>query len=111
MKHMNGDFDDDCYELTILRCFRDNFVATEDIKHYYEIAPLIVESINKSPDSNEIYISIYERIIMVCLNAIQNGNYALAYETYKNAILDLEREFARPALGQRLVKVLKTALN
>lgn len=107
IRNMKDNFDDDCYELTVLRWFRDNFVATEDIKYYYEIAPLIVECINKSPDSNEVYKNIYERIILVCVNAIENKNYAFAYSTYKNAILDLETEYVRPALTGRLIRVLK----
>ena len=40
-------FDDNCYELSVLRWFRDNFVTKEDIEHYYEVAPIIVEIINK----------------------------------------------------------------
>ncbi len=111
MHHYKNNFDDNCYELTVLRWFRDNFVATEDINHYYEIAPIIVKSINESLDSNEIYKSIYKRIILVCVNAIQNGNYELAYNTYRNAILDLETEYARPALAERLVRVLKTQVR
>lgn len=42
MKYFQEKFDDNCYELTILRWFRDNFVSKEDIEHYYEVAPIIV---------------------------------------------------------------------
>lgn len=58
MKRMKDHFDDRCYELLILRWFRDNFVLPEDIKHYYEIAPQIVRAINESPNCNEIYMKI-----------------------------------------------------
>ena len=44
MKYFKENFDDNCYELTVLRWFRDNFVSKEDIKHYYEVAPIIVEN-------------------------------------------------------------------
>ena len=47
MKYFQEKFDDNCYELTVLRWFRDNFVSKEDIEHYYEVAPIIVEAINK----------------------------------------------------------------
>lgn len=47
-------------------------------------------------------------MIAVCVNAINNDNYALAYETYKKGILNLETEFVRPVLGQHLVRALKT---
>jgi len=43
MKHFLDDFDDNCYELTVFRWFRDNFVSKEDIEHYYNIAPKIVD--------------------------------------------------------------------
>lgn len=46
MKHMKSDFDDNRNELMTLRWFRDNFVSKEDILHYYEVAPIIVEKIN-----------------------------------------------------------------
>ena len=32
MKYFKENFDDNCYELTVLRWFRDNFVSAEDIK-------------------------------------------------------------------------------
>ena len=34
MKYFQEKFDDNCYELTVLRWFRDNFVSKEDIQHY-----------------------------------------------------------------------------
>ena len=37
MKYFQENFDDNCYELTVLRWFRDNFVSKEDIEHYYEV--------------------------------------------------------------------------
>ena len=42
MKHFNVEFDDNCYELQVLRWFRDNFVSIEDVNHYYKTAPAIV---------------------------------------------------------------------
>ena len=89
MKHFQENFDDNCYELTVLRWFRDNFVSKEDIKHYYEIAPII------------------ENIIDYCIEQIEQGNYDKAYSRYKNSILVLEEQFAKPMLEQRLVRVLK----
>lgn len=40
-KYLNN-FDDNCYELRLLGCFRDKLVP---IKHYYSVAPIIVEGI------------------------------------------------------------------
>jgi len=55
MRHMALNFDDNCEELTILRWFRDKYVSKEDIKHYYNTAPIVVAAINEVEDNNKIY--------------------------------------------------------
>lgn len=42
MKHQLKNFDDNCYELTTLRWFRDKFVTKSDIQYYYQIAQLLL---------------------------------------------------------------------
>ena len=106
IKYFNKNFDNHCYELQILRWFRDNFVSEEDIQHYYEIAPQIVHEIDKRQNASAIYIGIYKDIIKYCVCAIENGQYQIAYDRYKTSILKLEELFARPALNQRLVDSL-----
>lgn len=93
MKHMKEDFDDNCYELDILRWFRDKFVSKEDKKEYYEKAPRIVSKINEEDNCNEIYNNIYENVIAICVKAIEYGKYDFAYETYKKCVLDLEENY------------------
>ena len=88
MYHMQETFDDSCQELMALRWFRDNFVLKEDIKHYNDIAPIIVNLINLQPNTNKIYKSI-------------------AYDIYKNSVLVLEEKFAKPIIQQQFVKTLK----
>lgn len=107
MRHYLSNFDDNCYELKVLRWFRDKFVSKEDIDHYYKTAPIIVESINNLGDCNDIYNDIYKNVITLCVSAIEKGNYEFAYTTYKNSILNLEEEYARKTLETKLVKVLK----
>lgn len=110
MKYFQENFDDNCYELTLLRWFRDNFVSKEDIEHYYEIAPIIVETINKEEQSGIIYDYIYASVVNYCVQQIERGNYDKAYNRYKNSVLALEEQFARPALEKRLVKSLKLGI-
>ena len=105
MNHMQDNFDDSCNELMTLRQFRDNFVNKEDIKHYYDVAPIIVDKINSIPDSNKIYKWIYEQVVQPCVVAIQNKNYEFAYSRYKNSVLTLEKQFT--TLQQETVKTLK----
>lgn len=108
MRHFQANFDDKCEELTILRWFRDKFVSSEDIDHYYKTAPIIVDAINSIPNNNSIYDCIYNNVIKACVNAIKAEDYDFAYNRYKNSVLALESQFARPVLEQRLVKVLKS---
>lgn len=110
MRYFHTKFDDNCHELTVLRWFRDNFVSIEDKEHYYEIAPIIVESINNEEKSGDIYEYIYENIVNYCVEQIEQGNYDKAYNRYKNSVLILEEQFARPSLEKRLVKSLKLGI-
>ena len=55
MRHFGKLFEDDCYELRVLRWFRDNYVEKEDIEKYYKVAPIIVEAINADEHSDIIY--------------------------------------------------------
>lgn len=103
IRHYLNFFDDNCYELQVLRWFRDYFVTKEDIKHYYEVAPIIVSAIENEIKSNMIYDYIYHNVIHICINAIENGNYDLAYSTYKNCVLCLEKFY----LDTNLKKTLK----
>lgn len=96
MKHFSGTFDDNCYELATLRWFRDNFVSKEDIEHYYAIAPAIVTEIEKNPNCDELYNYIYEHIVRVCVQAIEQGDYHSAYSRYKNSVLALEEAYITP---------------
>lgn len=106
MKHFSEEFDENCYELSTLRWFINTFMSKEDIDHYYEISPLIVDSINKTPKCERIYSYIYKNIIDVCVKAIEQGNYEFAYNKYKNSVLTLEEEYVNSFLETDKNKVL-----
>lgn len=110
MKHFKENFDDKCYELEVLRWFRDNFVSKEDIKHYYEIAPQIVLAISQCGHDDIVYDYIYDNVVDACVNAIENGDYEFAYNRYKSSILSLEESFVKPLIQENSDKVLKKAL-
>ena len=95
MKHMLDKFDDNCYYLDMLRWFRDNYVSKEDKMHYYEIAPKVVESINKLENANKIYEDIYKKVIQVCVRLIEIGKYDIVYDLYKNSVLNLENTYIK----------------
>ncbi len=103
MKHFANDFDDNCYELTVLRWFRDNYVTKEDVKEYYHIAPRIVERIDENENRNAIYEYIFDNVVDVCVKAIENGDFDFAYDRYKESIENLENSFVH---SKKLVKAL-----
>ena len=103
MKHYLNNFDDNCYELTVLRWFRDNYVPKEDIIHYYEVAPLIVEEIDKDINPDMVYNYIYDNIVDYCVIAIENFDFNTAYNRYKDSILHLEKTYIKSSLGKRKI--------
>ncbi len=107
MRRFKENFDDNCYELTMLRWLRDNVVSREDIEHYYEIAPIIVEKINNESNSNVIYNYIYDNVICKCIKAIEQKKYASAYIIYKNGFLALEEAFVVSSSLKNNIKVKK----
>ena len=107
MRHYLANFDDNCYELTVLRWFRDNFVSKEDIKHYYKTAPMIVEAIEKEEHKDIVYDYIYDNVVDYCVEQIENCNYIEAYNRYKESILSLEQHYLKTTLQQNLVRTLK----
>ncbi|WP_461811457.1 GTPase family protein [Faecalimonas sp.] len=78
---------DDCYELTVFRNFRDNWLqkqvdGPELIERYYATAPAIVEKINQQPNRAEIYQHIQNSYLSKCLSYIENGENEKCMELY-----------------------------
>lgn len=78
---------DDCYELTTLRNFRDNWLANQPlgkklIDDYYSIAPSIVKRINSLPNRKSIYRSLDVDYLSKCISYIESGSYEKCKEKY-----------------------------
>lgn len=89
---------DDCYELTMFRDFRDNWLALqadgkELIQRYYQIAPAIVKKINGLPDANTIYLSIWKEYLQPCLEYLEGKNYLACKQKYVQMVDELSRRF------------------
>ena len=56
-------------------------MSKEDIKHYYKTAPMIVETIEQEEHKEIIYNYIYDHVVDVCVEDIENGDYDVAYNT------------------------------
>lgn len=89
---------DDCRELTVLRSFRDGYLVNQpdgeaEVQEYYRTAPKIVEIIDHQNNRDEIYEDLYSNVISPCVELIEQGNNAEAYDKYKKMVKDLEKKF------------------
>ena len=89
---------DDCHELTVLRNFRDNWLKNQPegvllIAHYYEVAPKIVEAIDKLENRLEIWDEVYREMVVPCVEMIQQERCQEALELYRGMTGKLEWRF------------------
>lgn len=89
---------DDCYELSILREYRDTYLASFAkgnalVKEYYDIAPTIVNRINKEDNSKQIYDGIYEQYLKPCISFIEEGKLDACCECYTDMVHSLQKKY------------------
>lgn len=92
---------DSSHELQVLRAFRDGYMLKSPqtaalVKEYYQVAPLVVDALNRRPDAQQIYVEIYHRFVAPAVQAITQGNMPLALEIYA-AMLKFVVPFAQQA--------------
>jgi hypothetical protein len=90
--------DEDCFELTALRRYRDNVLAERpgglrEIARYYEIAPLILARLPERTRQARL-LTLYWRVILPAAIAAHLGLDALAYRLYRRMVDRLTRELA-----------------
>lgn len=79
---------DDCYELTVLRRFRDTYLQAQPegaalIQNYYDIAPEIVRKVNRRKEKDEIWEEIYRKMVEPCVALVEKGEFQKALDCYK----------------------------
>ena len=89
---------EDCYELRLLKDYRDNILSRQEggmemIDRYYDVAPTIVKRINKRPDKDAYYRTIYDDFIKPCIGYIENGSYAECRATYTEMVNTLKNRY------------------
>lgn len=89
---------DDCYELSLLRNYRDSYLAElpggpEMIREYYDVAPSVVKHISQRDNSDEIYRSIWEKYLSPCIQMIENGRNEACRERYEEMVRTLRGEY------------------
>jgi hypothetical protein len=87
---------DDCFELTMLRRLRDEYVAqlpngAEVIASYYKRAPGIVAAVNALPNAKAIWEAVYRDHIAPTARAVDCGNLQGAYQLYTAMLASMAR--------------------
>jgi hypothetical protein len=85
---------DDCYELEVLRDFRDGYLMTTKdgskmVKQYYFIAPDITKCLVEESDLNKVWDTVIE-----CVEAIELRRYQDAIRIYKSMVESMQAKFA-----------------
>jgi len=92
---------DDCYELNVLRNYRDGYLASQDdgeaiIRLYYDIAPTIVHRIDRCSNAAEIYNDIYREYLSPCIRLIEENKLSECKDAYFRMVNELRGRFAVP---------------
>ena len=89
---------DDCYELTALRRYRDDYLLMSDggrklVEEYYNIAPTIVKRINREKNADEIYRGIWNDYLSPCIRLIEEGRNEECRDVYSQMVRRLEKDY------------------
>lgn len=89
---------DDCYELTLLRNYRDQYLleskeGMDTVNEYYNIAPTIVKRIDRQEDSASIYAGIWQDYLSPCVHLIEEGKEKECQMLYSDMVRKLEKKY------------------
>ncbi|MGC4019555.1 MAG: hypothetical protein QM793_10280 [Muricomes sp.] len=89
---------DDCYELTVLRDYRDEYLLNSKegeglVKEYYNVAPTIVKRIDREASSAEIYAGIWQDYLSPCIRLIEADRKEECRELYGDMVHSLEKRY------------------
>ena len=90
--------DEDCYELRLLKDYRDGYLSEQPdgeelIREYYDIAPTIVNRINRSEQAREVYEQIYTDYIRPCISLIEEKKEEQCKEMYVQMMRVLQNKY------------------
>lgn len=89
---------DDCYELTTLRNYRDQYLLSSEegnelVQEYYNIAPTIVKRIDRSADADQVYREIWNQYLKPCVRLIEEEKRESCEVLYSDMVKSLERRY------------------
>lgn len=90
--------EDDCYELELLREYRDQYLMNQEdgkelVENYYDIAPTLVNRIDKKQDANQIYQGIWETYLSPCIELIEQNKMEECREVYSDMVYSLKNTY------------------
>ena len=90
--------EDDCYEMQVMRRFRDEYLKQTDegrriIKDYYDVAPGIVMILNMQKDAAAIYKQLYCKYLLPCVQLIEQGKKAQCQALYMQMVQNLKMQY------------------
>ncbi|MGP1457696.1 MAG: CFI-box-CTERM domain-containing protein [Treponema sp.] len=85
---------DDCYELSLLRSYRDSWLQTQPegmelITEYYDRAPTIVEKLKTSDKYTEYCKLLWNDYLLPCIKLIETNNYQDSLNLYRKMVTDI----------------------
>jgi hypothetical protein len=85
---------DDCHELTVLRAFRDGWLAAQPqgpalIEQYYAVAPDIVDAIEASGVARAVYARVFS-VVRNCVECIESHRPPRAMQAYRALVETLQ---------------------
>lgn len=89
---------DDCYELTLLRGYRDEYLMRTQagkrvVARYYDVAPTIVSRINRQKNAPEIYEEIYQKWLSQCIKLIESNSLDECQTVYTDMVESLQKKY------------------
>lgn len=89
---------DDCYELELLRNYRDEYLlgkeaGTQIVQEYYNVAPTIVKRINRRDDAKEVYNDIWKEYLTSCIQLIEEDKLEDCREVYTSMVQGLQKKY------------------
>jgi hypothetical protein len=86
---------DNCYELQVLRKFRDNYLVHSDggetiVQEYYKMAPIVVKRLQEQKESDAILTAMYQDLVLHCVGLIEEQKLEEAKDFYLNYSLTLQ---------------------
>lgn len=89
---------DDCYELSLLRSFRDDYLLKSPqgeamVHEYYDVAPSIVKHIGKREDADRIYEGIWQQYLSPCIRLIEADRREECVDLYKKMVYELKEQY------------------